>query len=60
MPNVNISSISPILKVHYEGPVAKNIQDEMVLTKRIESSSKGVTHRAGGCLLYTSDAADEL
>lgn len=48
MPNVNISSISPILKVHYEGPVAKNIQDEMVLTKRIESSSKGVTHRAGG------------
>lgn len=48
MPNVNISSISPILKVHYEGPIAKNIQDETVLTARIESSSKGVTHRAGG------------
>jgi hypothetical protein len=48
VPNVNISSISPILKVHYEGPIAKNIQDETVLTQRIESSSKGVTHRAGG------------
>jgi hypothetical protein len=48
MPNVNISSISPILKVHYEGPIAKNIQDETVLTQRIESSSKGVTHRSGG------------
>lgn len=48
MANVNITSISPILKVWYEGPIAKNIQDETVLTQRIEASSKGVVHKAGG------------
>jgi hypothetical protein len=48
MPNVNIASISPILKIIYEEPISRNIQNETVLTQRIESTNKGVVHRAGG------------
>lgn len=48
MPNVNIASISPILKVIYEEPISRNIQSETVLTQRIESTNKGVVHKAGG------------
>ena len=48
MVNVNTTSITPILKVIYEEPIAKQIQMETVLTQRIASSNKGVTHKAGG------------
>ena len=48
MVNVNTTSITPILKIIYEEPIAKQIQFETVLTQRIASSNKGVTHKAGG------------
>lgn len=48
MPNVNTSSITPILKELYEGPIQSQIQDEMILTARIESTNKGVVQKAGG------------
>lgn len=48
MANVNITSITPILKAWYEGPIVDNVQKETVLTQRIESTSKGVVQRVGG------------
>ncbi len=48
MPTADPTAIIPILKEMYEGPIAKQIQDETVLTQRIESSNKGVVHKAGG------------
>src|SRR5688572_27609686 len=48
MANVNTTSLTPILKVIYEEPIAKSIQNETVLTQRIASTNKGVTHKAGG------------
>lgn len=45
---VNTTSVTPILKVIYEGPIAQAIQNETVLTQRIASSKDGVTHKAGG------------
>jgi hypothetical protein len=48
MVNVNTTSITPILKIIYEEPIAKQIQVETVLTQRIVSSNKGVTQKAGG------------
>lgn len=48
MPNANLTSITPILKELYEGPICKNIQNETVLTQRMVTSNKGVTHKAGG------------
>lgn len=48
MPNANLTSITPILKELYEGPICKNVQNETVLTQRLVTSNKGVTHKAGG------------
>lgn len=48
MANVNVASITPLMKVVYEEPIAVNIQSETVLTQRIESTSKGVVQKAGG------------
>ncbi len=48
MPNANLTSITPILKEMYEGPIAENVQNETVLTQRIVTSNKGVTQKAGG------------
>jgi len=48
MVNVNTTSITPILKVIYEEPIAKQVQYETVLTQRIASTNKGVTQKAGG------------
>jgi hypothetical protein len=48
MVNVNTTSITPILKVIYEEPIAKQIQMETVLTQRIASTKDGVTQKAGG------------
>jgi len=48
MPNANIASLTPALKELYEGKIVKAINDETVLTQRIESSSKGVVQKAGG------------
>jgi len=48
VPNANLTSITPILKEMYEGPIAENVQNETVLTQRIVTSNKGVTQKAGG------------
>ena len=48
MPNVNIASLTPALKELYEGKIVKAVNDETVLTQRIESSTKGVVQKAGG------------
>lgn len=48
MPNVNIASLTPALKELYEGKIVKAINDETVLTQRIESTNKGVVQKAGG------------
>jgi hypothetical protein len=48
MPNVNIASLTPALKELYEGKIVKAVNDETVLTQRIESTNKGVVQKAGG------------
>ncbi len=48
MPNVNIASLTPALKELYEGPIVKAVNDEVIFSQRIDSSTKGVRQTAGG------------
>lgn len=45
---VNTTSVTPILKIIYEGPIANQIQSETILVQRIESTKDGVVQKAGG------------
>lgn len=48
MANATLTSITALLKEMYEEPFQTQLQDEAILTQRIEKSSDGVVHKAGG------------
>lgn len=52
MANVTLTSISSLLKEVYETKIPSQLQDEMILGKRIEKSSEGVVDTTGGKYVY--------
>ena len=48
MANASLTSITGLLKEMYEEPFQTQLQEENILTQRIEKSSEGVVHKAGG------------
>lgn len=48
MPGTSLDTVNALLKEVYEGQVRSQLPEDRVLMKRLQSSSAGVTHTAGG------------